>query len=121
MNVKTKIYNRHWVYLGLGTVLSLLSACAHTSHTRGSVVILHSDSEADVCLGDDEVKTGDSLAFYDSVCEPLRTEGKGQKVMSCKKVQTGTGKVLRTLNEHYSTVSLQPGTKVKEGTIVEKQ
>lgn len=94
-----------------------LSGCAHGT-MRGTVAMKVSDSEAHVCLGDNEVKAGDKVALFRNECV-----GRGQREGSagnCRLVRLGEGRVEKTLNEHYSVVRVNPGVAFSEGTLVEK-
>lgn len=101
-------------------LLTSLAGCAHSS-MRGSVAMKASDREAHVCLGDNEVKTGDKVALFRNVCPSksgiLSAEG---GTVSCRKERIGAGEVIRTLNEHYSVVRVDSGVTFDEGTLVEK-
>lgn len=104
--------------LGLISGLLLAIGCAHGNHPRGSVALKHSDSEADVCLGKNEVKAGDRVALYDHQCV---SQGHGrQKRTSCAKLKIGEGEITQVLNDHYSTMKVSPDIQLKEGTMVEK-
>lgn len=101
-----------------------LQGCAHSAHNRGSVVMKHSDTDVDICLGRGEVSEGDRVTVFRHECtqNPVSSphEGEGRAVKSCKKIQIGSGLVTRVVDEHYSTVKLDPGLSVKEGFTVEK-
>lgn len=108
--------------LGLVSVLGL-AGCAHST-MRGSVAMKGDDQEAHVCMGDKEVKAGDRVILYKNVCTPRGSGGaRGDRgpIDVCKKVRLGEGEVLRTLNEHYSLVKVDPGVPFEEGTVVEKK
>lgn len=114
-----------WVHSALlGTfmvALAGLSGCAHAPHARGSVALKHSAQEADVCLGKNEVKPGDTVALFKSECKPRRINSKeGGDTASCTKVKIGEGRVLQNLGDHYSTIQVDSGVSFAEGTIVEK-
>lgn len=99
------------------TGLFLLSGCAH-DFMRGTVAMKINDSEAHVCLGNGAVKAGDAVAFYENRCTGAGGgRGTGR---DCELVKIGEGKVLQTLNEHYSVVHANPGVKFVEGTLVQK-
>ena len=99
------------------SLIGLLGGCAH-SMMRGTVAMKASENELHVCMGDQEVKAGDHVAFFLNECRGAGgKEGSGR---TCKKVRLGEGEVIRPLNEHYSLVRPNPGVKVEEGTVVEK-
>ena len=104
--------------IGFFVVLFSLAGCAHST-MRGSVAMKGDDNEAHVCLGENEVKAGDRVALFKNQC--ARGGGKVGALDACHKVKIGEGKVIRTLNEHYSIVKVDPGVDFQEGTIVEKE
>ena len=104
-------------FVVLAGLTGLLFGCAHGT-MRGSVAMKATDDEVHVCMGEDEVKAGDKVAFFFNRCT-----GAGNRETldrSCEKVRIGEGEVVRPLNEHYSVVRPNPGVKVQEGAIVEK-
>ncbi len=114
--------NRNYIYVAAIIALALQS-CAHSSHTRGSVVLIHDESHGDVCLGSKDVKIGDTLSVFKSVCNstkkiPARLGG--QIVPSCEKVLVGKAKIAAVIDQHYSSVEVESGLKLQEGMIVEK-
>lgn len=98
------------------------SGCAHQI-MRGSVVMKIDDQTAHVCLGKGEVEVGDRVAVYESRC------GRGSGGVytnapypwDCQLVRVGDGRVIETLNDHYSVVRLGPGVAAREGQIIEKE
>ncbi len=94
-----------------------ITGCGH-SLMRGSVVMKVSDTQAQVCLGNNEVKVGDHLQLYKNICSS--DGGRALEAQSCKKIEGGRGEVTRLLNEHYSVVSFPKGTVFAEGDIIEK-
>jgi hypothetical protein len=100
----------------------LMLGCATHATMRGSVAMKVSDTDAHVCLGNNEVKVGDKVQAFNNVC-PKDTNGRGRNaaVETCKKDPIGSGIVTAILNEHYSVVSFDQGVKFTEGTIVEKK
>ncbi len=105
-----------------GFVLSLnVAGCAHSGHARGSIAIKHNEHEADVCLGNQEVKPGDRVTLFRNDCKPNKG-GRGENgTFRCTKVKLGEGEVLHVLDEHYSTIRINEGVSFSEGVIVEKQ
>ncbi len=95
----------------------LLSGCAHTM-MRGTVAMKVSDTQAHVCLGNDQVKEGDKVKFLVNQCTSTGASRTG--IDRCKLIQLGEGTVTQLLNEHYSVVTAAPGVKLEEGTLVEK-
>ena len=107
-----KILNQFWC-----VSLILLAGCAHST-MRGTVAMKVNDEEGHVCMGDGEVKVGDRVAIFKSICNPLRATQGGTG--GCLKEKLGEGTVVRTLNEHYSVVKVNPGVTFEEGAIVER-
>lgn len=112
----------------IGSVF-ILSSCTH-SIMRGSVVMKSNNRLAHVCLGDNEVREGDRVAFYSGYCDETdleRVDGSygseewGSSIrVNCSKRRLGYGSVKKVLNSHFSIVLLDRGVNVSEGTIVEK-
>lgn len=99
--------------------VGLISGCAHGLHSRGSVAVKHSDTEADVCLGEKDVKAGDKVALYRNHCK--RRGGGPMSRTVCTKVQIGEGQITKVLGEHYSSMSVPAGIPFDDGTLVEKR
>lgn len=95
---------------------ALLAAvgCGHT-FMRGSVVMKISDTQAHVCMGNNEVAVGDRVRLVKHECS-----GSKPAVHRCKPVVIAEGKVTEVLNEHYSVVDFPQGTVFTEGESVEK-
>lgn len=103
----------------------ILASCASTNHKymRGSVAMKLDNKTAHVCLGDNEVKTGDKVLFYYNDCEqidPEVAEVGGLKGL-CTLKKLGTGEVTKIHNSHYSTVKTDGSFKFKEGTLVQRE
>ncbi len=90
---------------------------------RGTVVMKDENQEAHVCLGDNEVKPGDRVGLYKNVCLPPKEAAKlsDPTFGGCKMVKLGDGRVVQSLNEHYSIVKVDPGVDFKEGSWVQKE
>ncbi len=102
------------------TPLALLAllvgvGCGHAA-MRGSVVMKISDSQAHVCLGNNEVAVGDHVRLIKHKC----TSSSKPAVRQCTPVVIAEGQVTQVLNEHYSVVDFPPGTAFVEGDSVEK-
>jgi hypothetical protein len=91
-----------------------LSGCAH-QFMRGTVAMKVNDQEAHVCLGNKSVKAGERVRFFVNQCSGGGRLSGGE----CNLISIGEGKVVRTLNDHYSVVRADPGVKLDEGTIVQ--
>jgi len=113
-------YQRIWQlsFASLGIALSM--GCAH-SHTRGTVVLSDAGKEAHVCIGEKEVKPGDILNVYESVCKrvPSSSPRGPQYKTACQRVSRGHAEV-ESSDEHYSRVKALRNLNLKEGQIVEK-
>lgn len=103
----------------LGVTFAALSGCAH-GVMRGSVAMKTSENEAHVCLGQGEVKPGDRVRAFRSVC-PERSLRNGGGTITCHREEIGGGTVEQVLNEHYSVVKFDAGVPFTEGTFVEKK
>lgn len=102
------------------TALASLTGCATHSTMRGSVAMKISDTEAHVCLGNNEVKVGDKVHVYKNNCTKKFTSETSIYQTSCTKELVGHGEVTSLVNEHYSVVKFEDGVKFDEGTIIEK-
>lgn len=96
-----------------------ISSCASHQMMRGNVAMKLSKDKAHICLGDNEVKLGDTINFYNSECVDYDNTKEGLDGL-CKLVLLGSGTVNKTLNSHYSEVSTNGDFEFKEGTMVEK-
>ena len=111
--------------LSVFAVMVLGAGCAHKAHNRGSVVVKHGASEADVCLGDKEVSVGDRMAIYRHDCKRKSLNAAAgdrgpRTTLSCQKVKVGEGEIVQVLDEHYSTMRADSGISLSEGLSVEK-
>ena len=79
-----------------------------------------SEDEAHVCLGNNEVKTGDKVNLFKNICTSKGRAADGGGA-GCEKRFLGEGEVSQILNQHYSVVKVAKGVPFEEGTIVEKQ
>jgi len=96
-----------------------MTGCTHTL-MRGTVALKASEQKAYVCLGDNEVRVGQRLAFFKSDCHPpIEPRPQDAPTSPCVKRKIGEGVVTQLINEHYSEVKLDQNVKVDEGTAVE--
>lgn len=105
-------------------VLLFVTACASHSTMRGGVAMKVNEREAHVCLGDGEVKEGDTVEAFYNDCQDRNVGGSknaGAYGLPCVKKKLGSGTIIRILNEHYSVVKFDEGVKFTEGTFVEKK
>jgi len=86
---------------------------------RGTVAMKVDNNTAHVCLGDNDVKIGDKIAFYKTKCT-VRS-GMEADGTECKMLKLGQGSVVKILNTHYSTVKVDNAFNFEEGTLVEKK
>lgn len=100
----------------------LLSSCAH-NFMRGTVAMKTDKTTAHVCLGDNDVKVGETLNFYTNKCTGVGGGGADRDgdVIECEMEILGTGTVTKLLNNHYSEVTTDGSFKFGEGTLVQKQ
>lgn len=107
----------------LGLALLVSTGCGAHNMMRGSVVMKVSETDAHVCLGQGEVKKGDSIRLYRNICKEKVGAGTaatgGVPLPSCRKEAAGEGQVAETLNTHYSLVRFAPGIQFQEGDTVE--
>lgn len=116
MNKKAK--KRILILMVSGIFLTGLG-CVHSAHSRGSVVLKHSAIEADVCLGSKEVKPGEKVMLFKNECRETRGSHDTERT-SCKKIKVGNGEIISNLDEHYSTMRVEPEVSIVEGMTVEK-
>jgi len=77
---------------------------------------------AHVCLGDGDVKVGDTIDFYRNVCNSRAGNSKiDPDISGCKMKILGSGKITRLINSHYSEVKTEGNFEVKEGLLVQKR
>lgn len=108
-----------FVLAGIFALVSM--GCAHT-HTRGAIVAVDEGKEGHVCIESEEVKPGDKLVVYETVCKRVPSSsprGPTHKT-TCEKVPRGTAEVTETSDQHYSKVRALDDLKFKEGQVVEK-
>lgn len=103
-------------------VLILLNivGCAGHKVMRGNVAMKVSDSQAHICMGDDEVKAGDQIIFMNNDCNQYDNNIEGLQGL-CKLLTLGKGTVVKTINSHYSLVKTDGSFTFKEGTMVQKK
>jgi len=111
------------LFLGL-FALTFVSGCAH-SHPRGSVVYKDSPKEGHICIGHDEVKPGDIVNVYKSVCtqrEDLRGSRGGPITRTrCEKTLVGEGKIVEFSDQHFARMEALGDLNLEQGLIVEKK
>lgn len=102
-----------------------LSGCANLQtheHARGSVVALDTNTEAHVCMNSSEVKQGEQLLLYKTVCITKKSGGKfPTDQTTCDKVSKGFAEVTENSKPHFIKVKAMNDAVLEEGYIVEKQ
>ena len=80
------------------------------------------DNKVHVCLGEGQVKEGDKVTFFKSVCKSTDFIGEkgGKSRVKCEKIQIAEGSVIEVMDQHYSTVEVFGSLLIPEGSIVEK-
>jgi len=103
------------------TMLFILASCAG-KHTfmRGSVVMKVNKTQANICMGVNEVKLNDAVVFEKHKCKKLVSKVDDHEV-ECSKRILGTGTVTKLLNNHYSQVTTNGSFNFHEGTLVVKK
>lgn len=96
-----------------GTCAILILTGCTAQHSRGTVAMKITDTQAHVCVGNEFVHTGTSLEVLRNVCD-------GPK-QTCKLTHVGQGTVTEVLNEHYSVAEFPAAIKVREGDLIEVQ
>ncbi len=91
------------------------AGCVHKTHSRGSIVLKQSATEAYVCLGADEVKPGDKVSLFRNECSDVSRDISGP---ICKRMKVGNGEIIQNLNGHYSMMRVVPKTPLEEGMAV---
>ncbi len=115
-------------------ILTLLSSCAHT-FMRGTVAKKLDSDKAIICLGKNEVKLGQKIEFFQTLCSGSASNSaglsgsfesglapvgdKGSQTPSCSHHSIGNGKVIELINDHYSKVQTFDKIDFKEGTLVQ--
>jgi hypothetical protein len=99
-------------FVGGACAALLLTACA-AQHSRGTVAMKITDTQAHVCVGKESVTPGTRLEVLRNVCE-------GPK-QTCKLTHVGQGSVTDVLNEHYSVAEFPAAIRVREGDLIEVQ
>lgn len=100
-------------------VLSSLigSGCSHSKiRPQCPVAANHAESEVDVCIGSDRVKTGDRIGFFKTNCLPP-SRGTPKK---CQREKVGEGRVTKVLDEHLSSVRLESSFAIDDSTTIDR-
>jgi hypothetical protein len=81
---------------------------------NGSIVMKVSDTEAHVCLFEQDVTVGTQVQMYRHTCV-----SQAGKRYECAKQPVAVGKISEKMGGHYAMVTFPEGTKVEEGYTVE--
>jgi hypothetical protein len=92
----------------------VLGACGgHMAMYRGSVVTRPSDTQVQVCMGKNEVTTGDQVILYHNICSV-------DPWAACRRAEPIEGRVTKVFDEHYAMVEVPAGTSLVPGDIAVK-
>jgi hypothetical protein len=104
------------IFVSAGTMFLTLG-CAISPKNQCKASIAHSPTEYDVCIGDKQVQTGDRIAFFKERCSGGGRSGPKR----CHKEKVVEASVLKTLDEHLSTVKLDSEVELTEQMTIEKK
>lgn len=83
---------------------------------------LDTNTEAHVCMNSSEVKQGEQLLLYKTVCITKKSGGKfPTDQTTCDKVSKGFAEVTENSKPHFIKVKAMNDAVLEEGYIVEKQ
>jgi hypothetical protein len=101
----------------------ILLSCASNNHKymRGTVAMKLDNKTAHVCLGDNEVKKGETVTFYLNKCKLTDLDDRMGSSSICHLENIGTGIVKKILNNHYSIITTSGNFNFNEGTLVQKK
>ena len=113
--------------LSIPIFVFIFSGCASLQrheHARGSIVALDSPTVAHVCMNSSEVKQGEQLSMFQSVCttkkkNPTR-HSESTETTTCTKVSRGMAEVIENSDPHFIKVKAVTDATIQEGYIVEK-
>lgn len=91
-----------------------LVSCASTPTKSCTAVVPHSPTEYDICTPSG-AEPGDRITFLKERCT---TRSRGS-VQQCRKEKVGEGSILRSLDEHISTVKLDSPFEITGSMTVE--
>jgi hypothetical protein len=111
VRLKTYLLEIHMIRSTFTLVAAFtLSACA-PAHSRGVVAMKISDTEAHVCVGEEEVHAGSEIEVLRNVC-------RREKPYACELKLIGIGRITELLNDHYSVATFPAGLSFQEGDLV---
>lgn len=105
------------LFLTAAGAMLLTLGCATSPKNTCTASIAHSPTEYDVCIGDKQVKPGDRITFFKEHC----SGGGRHSSRKCHKEKVGDASVLKTLDEHLSTVKLDSEFEITEQMTIEKK
>ena len=104
-----------------------LSGCVsfqNHEHALGSIVALDSGTEAHVCMKSSEVKQGEQLSLFQSVCTTKKKKAskfsEATERTTCEKVSKGFVEVVEISSPHFIKVKAVSNSIFEEGYFVEK-
>lgn len=91
-----------------------LVSCANMPTKSCTAIVSHSPTEYDICTPKG-AESGDRITFLKERCT---TRSRGS-VQQCRKEKVGEGSILKSLDEHLSTVKLDSPFEISESMTVE--
>lgn len=111
----------------MSVIIFNLFGCASVKnhkHATGSVVALDSSKEAHVCMDSAEVKQGDRLSLFQSICttkeKKIGHKGESTEQTTCSKVPRGFVEVMSIPDPHFIKVKAIGDAVFEQGFIVEE-
>lgn len=100
----------------IGFVLGslLLVSCANMPTKSCNAIVSHSPTEYDICTPKG-AEPGDRIALFKERCT---TRSRGS-VQQCRNEKVGEGSILKSLDEHLSTIKLDSPFEITESMTVE--
>lgn len=81
---------------------------------QGDITMKINPSRAQVNLGEYQVVRGQRVGVFKKTCS-------GAKLPNCKLQRVGSARVTRILNNNYAEVTMDPGTRFREGYIIRRE
>lgn len=105
--------------------LSTLAACAAGGHgaMSGSVIMKVSETEAHVCLFEQDAPIGTRVQLYRHSCKSQYADpakpSSNRTPYTCEKQAVAIGTISQKMGGHYAMVTFPQGTQYQEGYTVE--
>lgn len=115
--------NRNMKPLMLGAALlgfGLMSGCAHLHKVDGQKEKSEIPAGVQVGIGGKEVKEGDSVVVYRSICKKVR-RNRGGDMEQCSNQAAGKAVVLKVLDHDSAIVQPKDGLVIDTSMTVEKE